>query len=60
MPSEFVLRFTPADLGTLDKALGSLPYKDVAALIQRINRQIAEQIAEQNTNKNDGPQDDAG
>lgn len=56
MPSEFSLRFTTADLATLDRALGALPYKDVAALIQRINRQIAEQ--QQNTNNNDRPQDE--
>lgn len=32
--------FTEADLVILDKALTSLPYKEVVELIQRINHQL--------------------
>lgn len=32
--------FTDADLVILDKALTSLPYKEVVELIQRINQQL--------------------
>lgn len=50
MPSEYALTFTRAEILLLDRALGALPYKDVAALIARINEQIQEQ--------EQGPQDD--
>ena len=50
MPSEFALRFTVADLTLLDKALGALPYREVAALIGKINAQIQAQEK--------GPQDE--
>lgn len=47
MPSEFDLRLTVADLTLLDKALGAMPYKDVAALIVKINAQIDAQTRDQ-------------
>lgn len=38
---EYVLKFTDQELGILNMALGEIPHKFAAPLIQSINRQIA-------------------
>lgn len=47
MRSEFDLRFTLAELTLLDKALGAMPYREVAALFAKINAQISAQTAQE-------------
>ena len=37
------LNLTPDQLAILDRALGQMPYAQVAALIAEINRQLTEQ-----------------
>jgi hypothetical protein len=37
------LELSPQDMATLDKALGAMPFREVAPLIARINEQISKQ-----------------
>lgn len=40
---ELILKVNPAEVETLGKALGKLPFDDVATLIQKLRTQIVEQ-----------------
>ena len=42
-PSEYVLKITPQELDLLGKALGGLPYNNVAPLLQKLRSQVVEQ-----------------
>lgn len=42
-PSEYVLKITPQELDQIGKALGVLPYNDVAQMIQKLRQQVVEQ-----------------
>ncbi len=42
-PQEFNLKITSDDVNTIGKALGKLPFDDVAPLIQKLRQQIVEQ-----------------
>lgn len=41
--TEYTLKITPAEVETVGKALGKLPFEDVAKLIQKLQTQIVEQ-----------------
>lgn len=43
---EYVIKLTEQDFPALSAALGELPYKIAAPLVEKINRQIAGQQAE--------------
>ena len=45
MPTNHTLVFTDEDMLILDRALVSLPYKDVVGLIQKINQQLQQKPA---------------
>lgn len=47
-PVEYRLTVTAQDIQTLGAALGELPYKSSAQLVQKLNAQIAQQDAERN------------
>ena len=40
---EYTLKVTPAEIDTIGKALGTQPFNDVAALIQKLRSQVVEQ-----------------
>jgi hypothetical protein len=42
-PKEYVLRLTPDDVNVIGKALGRLPFDDVAMVIQSLRAQIIDQ-----------------
>lgn len=42
-PAEYNFKLTPADVELIGKALGKLPYEDVAVLFQKLRQQAAEQ-----------------
>ena len=42
-PQEFTLKVTQTDLETLGKALGKMPYDEVAQLITSLRNQVIEQ-----------------
>ena len=42
-PSEYVLKITPQDLDLMGKALGTMPYNDIAPLLQKLRSQVVEQ-----------------
>ena len=41
--TEYTLKITPAEVETVGKALGKMPFEDVAKLIQKLQTQIVEQ-----------------
>lgn len=42
-PSEYVLKITPAELDQIGKALGLMPYNDVAQTVQKLRQQVVDQ-----------------
>lgn len=48
VPQNYTLQVTSAELGVIGQALGALPFKDVAALIRKLDEQYtAQNIAAQ-------------
>ncbi len=43
VPSEYNLKIVPADVDTIGKALGKMPFDEVAPLIQKLREQISQQ-----------------
>ena len=43
IPSEYVIKLSPADLDLIGKALGAQPFNDVAPLFQKLRQQVSEQ-----------------
>ncbi len=42
-PAEYVLKITPQELDLIGKALGLMPYNDVASAMQKLRQQVIEQ-----------------
>ncbi len=42
-PQEFSLKVTPAEVDLIGKGLGSMPFNDVAPLINKLRAQVMEQ-----------------
>lgn len=53
---EYALKFTDQEMGVLNMALGEIPHKFAAPLIQSINRQIA--LAQEKSDENGVPEKD--
>ncbi len=42
--AEFSLKLKPAEVQAIGKALGQLPYNEVAALLENLTKQVNEQV----------------
>ena len=42
-PSEYTLKITSQELDLLGRALGTMPYNDIAPLLQKLRSQVVEQ-----------------
>lgn len=49
-PQEYTIKLTTAEIDIVGKALGTLPYQEVALIIQKLRQQIVDQ---QSANKPD-------
>jgi hypothetical protein len=49
-PTEYTIKLTPAELDTIGKGLGDVPFKEAAPLLQKLREQIAAQQPKKDEN----------